>query len=49
MTVKAKNTSQSKKITPSHIYDTFVIGAGISGIAAAIRLEKSRIKQLQSD
>ncbi|MCJ8146922.1 NAD(P)/FAD-dependent oxidoreductase [Acinetobacter sp. A3.8] len=41
MTAKAKNTSQSKKITPSHIYDTFVVGAGISGIAAAIRLEKA--------
>ena len=41
MTVKAKHTSQSKKNTPTHIYDTFVIGAGISGIAAAIRLEKA--------
>ena len=26
--------------SPSHIYDTFIVGAGISGIAAAIRLDQ---------
>ncbi|WP_297921264.1 hypothetical protein, partial [uncultured Agitococcus sp.] len=26
--------------TQAHIYDTFIVGAGISGIAAAIRLQK---------
>ena len=26
--------------TQTHIYDTFIVGAGISGIAAAIRLQK---------
>ena len=26
--------------SPHHIYDTFIVGAGISGIAAAIRLDQ---------
>lgn len=26
--------------SPSHIFDTFIVGAGISGIAAAIRLDQ---------
>ena len=26
--------------SPNHIYDTFIVGAGISGIAAAIRLDQ---------
>ena len=36
--------ASTKKNQPSldnHIYDTFIVGAGISGIAAAIRLDKA--------
>ena len=41
MTIAAKTNSRAKKTaTPAHIYDTFIVGAGISGIAAAIRLNK---------
>ena len=41
MTASAKTSSRTKKAaTPAHIYDTFIVGAGISGIAAAIRLNK---------
>jgi len=41
MTTAAKTNSRAKKTaTPAHIYDTFIVGAGISGIAAAIRLNK---------
>lgn len=41
MTTSVKTNSRAKKTaTPAHIYDTFIVGAGISGIAAAIRLNK---------
>lgn len=41
MTASAKTSSRAKKTaTPAHIYDSFIVGAGISGIAAAIRLNK---------
>ena len=41
MTAQAKklNSAESKAL-PQHIYDTFIVGAGISGIAAAIRLDQ---------
>jgi homoserine dehydrogenase len=32
-----KLNSADKKALPQHIYDTFIVGAGISGIATAIR------------
>jgi hypothetical protein len=35
-------------MTQQHIYDTFVVGAGISGIAAAIRLKKWATTTLKS-
>lgn len=37
---KTKAGSTKKAATPAHIYDTFIVGAGISGIAAAIRLDQ---------
>lgn len=38
--VKTKARPSKKAAEPVHIYDTFIVGAGISGIAAAIRLDK---------
>ena len=41
MTAQAKKlNSADKKALPPHIYDTFIVGAGISGIATAIRLDQ---------
>ena len=42
MTAQMKTNASAKKAvnSPSHIYDTFIVGAGISGIAAAIRLDQ---------
>ncbi|XID74305.1 flavin-containing monooxygenase [Alkanindiges sp. WGS2144] len=41
MATQAKTGTRSKKASaPAHIYDTFIVGAGISGIAAAIRLDQ---------
>ena len=41
MATQAKKSISSKKLNPApHIYDTFIVGAGISGIAAAIRLDQ---------
>lgn len=41
MTAQAKKlNSAESKVLPQHIYDTFIVGAGISGIAAAIRLDQ---------
>lgn len=41
MTAQAKKLdSADRKALPSHIYDSFIVGAGISGIAAAIRLDQ---------
>lgn len=41
MTAQAKKlNSADKKALPLHIYDTFIVGAGISGIATAIRLDQ---------
>lgn len=41
MATQAKKSTSSKKLNPApHIYDTFIVGAGISGIAAAIRLDQ---------
>ena len=37
---KAKNTADHNVQMPSHLYDTIVVGAGISGIAAAVKLNK---------
>ena len=37
---KTKAGSTKKAATPAHIYDTFIVGAGNSGIAAAIRLDQ---------
>ena len=37
---KAKNTADHDVQLPSHVYDTIVVGAGISGIAAAVKLSK---------
>ncbi|MBV6598004.1 NAD(P)-binding protein, partial [Acinetobacter baumannii] len=34
------NTRTRKTQEVAHIYDTFIVGAGISGIAAAIRLDQ---------
>src|SRR5690606_23813059 len=42
MTAQAiKLNSDDKKAQPQHIYDTFIVGAGSSGIATAIRLDQS--------
>lgn len=38
--VKTKPSSRKTTITPVDIFDTFIVGAGISGIAAAIRLDQ---------
>ncbi|RYZ90736.1 MAG: NAD(P)/FAD-dependent oxidoreductase, partial [Moraxellaceae bacterium] len=38
--VKTKTSNTKKATSPAHIYDTFIVGAGISGIAAAIRLDQ---------
>src|SRR5690606_36436716 len=42
MTAQAEklDTAKRKALTP-HIYDTFIVGAGISGIATAIRLDQA--------
>ncbi|PIL59195.1 flavin-binding monooxygenase, partial [Acinetobacter baumannii] len=42
MTAQMKTNASAKKAvnSPSHIYDSFIVGAGISGIAAAIRLDQ---------
>lgn len=42
MTAQMKTNASAKKAvkSPSHIFDTFIVGAGISGIAAAIRLDQ---------
>ncbi|MDR7015213.1 NAD(P)/FAD-dependent oxidoreductase [Acinetobacter sp. 3657] len=41
MTAQAKKlNSAEKKALPAHIYDSFIVGAGISGIATAIRLDQ---------
>ena len=42
MTAQIKTNASEKKAVkpPSHIFDTFIVGAGISGIAAAIRLDQ---------
>lgn len=40
-TAASKKTTTVKKAEQSHIFDTFIVGAGISGIAAAIRLNKA--------
>lgn len=37
---KPKAGTTKKAAAPAHIYDTFIVGAGISGIAAAIRLDQ---------
>lgn len=37
---KAKNTTDHNVQLPSHVYDTIVVGAGISGIATAVKLNK---------
>lgn len=39
MTTRSKKTQD----TAPHIYDTFIVGAGISGIAAAIRLDQANL------
>ena len=41
MTAQAKKLNSTEgKALPQHIYDTFIVGAGISGIATAIRLDQ---------
>ncbi|MCH7337225.1 NAD(P)/FAD-dependent oxidoreductase [Acinetobacter sp. NIPH 2699] len=41
MTAQAKKLNSAEgKALPQHIYDTFIVGAGISGIATAIRLDQ---------
>ena len=46
MTAQAKKlNSADKKALPQHIYDTFIVGAGISGIATAIRLDQVGYKE----
>ena len=41
MTAQAKKLNATEgKALPQHIYDTFIVGAGISGIATAIRLNQ---------
>ncbi|UQL43253.1 NAD(P)-binding protein [Acinetobacter baumannii] len=49
MTAQMKTNASAKKAvnSPSHIYDTFIVGAGISGIAAAIRLDKLAIPTIK--
>ncbi|MFX5046185.1 hypothetical protein ABTC39_20405, partial [Acinetobacter baumannii] len=41
MTAKLKEvtTAENASKMPQHIYDTFIVGAGISGLAAAKRLD----------
>ncbi|RYZ86840.1 MAG: NAD(P)/FAD-dependent oxidoreductase, partial [Moraxellaceae bacterium] len=41
MATQAKKSASGKKVSNApHIYDTFIVGAGISGIATAIRLDQ---------
>ena len=41
MTAQAKKLDTAEgEVLPQHIYDTFIVGAGLSGIAAAIRLDQ---------
>lgn len=41
------NTRTRKTQEVAHIYDTFIVGAGISGLAAAIKLNEAGLTNLK--